>query len=76
VNALACCHTLEFFQGEVHGSVFEKKVFEFTQATNTSEDCFETLGYQLQVRKIIRFKAKVMKLAVLVRLREKPEVLE
>jgi magnesium-transporting ATPase (P-type) len=28
------------------------------------------------VRKIIRFKAKVMKLAVLVRLREKPEVLE
>ena len=53
----------------------ERKVFEFAQATSTGEDCFETLNFQLQVRKVIRFKARAMKLAVLARFREKPPVL-
>lgn len=72
---MACCHTLEFFRKEVHGSVVEKKAFEFAQAVSTGEDSFETATHQLQVRKVIRFKARAMKLAVLASYRDKPPAL-
>ena len=76
IDALACCHTLEFFNRETHGSVFEKKIFEFSQSRNTKEDEFETLTHCIQVRKIIRFRAKVGKLAVLAVVRDKRQVLQ